>query len=378
MIFFIAIIFVFYCVLILFLIRGFNSLDVQDGDYSDPKTSFSILIPFRNEEAHLPALLKSLQLLNYPVGFYEIILINDDSNDKSEEIVANFKSLHPKLNIGLINSKGTSNSPKKEAINQGVKTAQYAWIITTDADCIVPENWLNAFDKLIVNQAPKMIVAPVSYLVKKGFLHKFQFLDFLSLQGITMGMFGLKNLNFIQPFLCNGANLCYEKESFNQVDGFLGNEDIPSGDDVFLLEKMHTKYPQQIEFIKAKDVIVLTTSKNTIKGLIQQRVRWASKTSAYKHSFAKLVGVLVFLTNLCLVLGLFLGIIGNISWLHFGFIFLLKFNIDFVLLFKTSEFFDQKEQMQSYFLSSVIYPFYTILVVLLSFKKNYTWKERKY
>ncbi len=378
MIFPIAIICVLYCILIFYFIRGFDSLEVPDGDYSDPKTNFSILVPFRNEVTHLPTLLKSLELLNYPISFYEIILINDDSSDKSVEIITNFKSLHPKLKIALINSKGTGNSPKKEAINQGIKTAKHAWIITTDADCEVPENWLKAFDKLIVSRAPKMIVAPVSYKVETGFLHKFQFLDFLSLQGITMGMFGLKNHNFIQPFLCNGANLCYEKESFNQVDGFLGNEDIPSGDDVFLLEKMHAKYPQKIEFIKAKDSIVLTTSKNTLKGLIQQRVRWASKTSAYKHSFAKLVGMLVFLTNLGLILSLFLGVLGNISWLHFGFVFLLKFNIDFVLLFKTSEFFDKKEQMQSYFLSSVIYPFYTVLIVLLSFKNNYTWKERKY
>jgi len=378
MIFLIAVICVLYSVLILFFIRGFDSLASCDPDYSDPKTGFSILIPFRNEEAHLPDLLKSLSLLNYAASLFEVILINDESHDRSVEIIADFKNLHPELNIILINRTGSSKSPKKEALKQGIDLAEHSWIVTTDADCIVPENWLKAFDNLIVNRAPKMIVAPVSYLMQSGFIHKFQFLDFLSLQGITMGMFGLKKHEFSQAFLCNGANLCYEKESFNQVNGFLGNEAIPSGDDVFLLEKMQAQFPQQVEFIKSKDAIVLTTPKNTLTGLVQQRVRWASKTSAYKHSFAKLVGILVFLTNLSLISGLFLAIIGNISWLHFGFVFLLKFNIDFVLLYKTAEFFDQKEQMKSYFLSSVVYPFFTVLVVLLSFKKNYTWKERKY
>jgi len=73
-----------------------------------------------------------------------------------------------------------------------------------------------------------------------------------------------------------------------------------------------------------------------------------------------------------------LGAIGQLKWLQVGFIFLLKFNIDFVLLYKTSQFFEQQKVMKSYFLSSLLHPFYTVLIAVLSLKKSYTWKDRAY
>ena len=378
MIFPILVICVAYSILILFFTKGFDKLETPVIDYSGPETDFSILVPFRNEEMGLPRLLKSIDALDYHPDKFEIILIDDDSNDESSELIQLFKKQHPELNVVLITKTGNSSSPKKEALNQGIELAANPWIITTDADCIVPKNWLNAFDHFIRKKSPKMIVAPVCYEAEAGFIHKFQALDFLSLQGTTMGVFGQKNHDFVQPFLCNGANLCYQKDSFIEVNGFQGNEHIASGDDVFLLEKMYAEFPEGVEFIKSYDAVVLTTSKKSLASLLQKRVRWASKTVAYQHVFGKLVGVLVFLTNFSLLLGFCLGLIGNISWLHFGFLFLLKFNIDFVLLYKTADFFHQKEQMQSYFLSSLLYPFFTVIVALLSFRKNYTWKQRKY
>lgn len=374
----ILVICVIYSILILFLNRGIDKLQTPIQDYSTAKTDFSILVPFRNEEKVLPDLLKSIALLHYESDRFEIILIDDDSHDDSVKIITCFKEQHPELNIVLVTKTGNSSSPKKDALKQGVNLASHPWILTTDADCIVPENWLHAFDSLIRQKSLKMIVAPVSYKAETGFIHKFQILDFLSLQGTTMGIFGMKNYSFIKPFLCNGANLCYKKESFIEVDGYKGNEHIASGDDVFLLEKMYAEYPQEVEFIKSKDAVVQTSSKSTLKSLLQQRVRWAAKTIAYTHIFAKLVGVLVFLTNISLLLGLYLALTGYVPSLYFGFIFLIKFNFDFLLLYKTATFFDQKQQMQSYFLSSLLYPFFTVVVVLLSFQKNYTWKNRKY
>ena len=193
-----------------------------------------------------------------------------------------------------------------------------------------------------------------------------------------MGSFGMKDKKFGHPFLCNGANLCYTKESFKAVNGFAGNHHIPSGDDVFLLEKMFKKFPEDIQFIKSKEAIVLTSSKDSFKELIQQRVRWAAKTTAYDSTYTKFVGVLVFATSLTMVTLFILGSLGELPWLHVGFIFLLKFNIDFVLLYKTSQFFEQQDVMKSYFISSLLHPFYTLLIAILSLKKSYTWKDRTY
>ncbi|MCP4883787.1 MAG: glycosyltransferase [Flavobacteriales bacterium] len=367
-----------YGFLILFLSKGIERLKTVSGDHETPVSSFSILIPFRNEELNLPELLESLNALDYPTSQFEILLINDASSDASESIIKRFKAEHSRLNISLLNNDKDNGSPKKKAIKKGIAMASFDWIITTDADCVVPESWLRILDKKIREQSPKMIVAPVAYLPKNGFLHHFQGLDFLSLQGITMGGFGMKDKKFGHPFLCNGANLCYSKESFREVNGFEGNDHIASGDDIFLLEKIFQKYPEKVQFIKSKEAIVLTSSKDSLKELIQQRVRWAAKTTAYDSMYTKLVGLLVFGMSLSLVILFFLGATGKLQWLQVGFIFLLKFNIDFVLLLKTSQFFEQQKVMKSYFLSSLLHPFFTVFVALLSLKKSYTWKDRTY
>ncbi len=367
-----------YGILILYFSKGIDRLKEIVSDQNQSVTPFSILVPFRNEASSLPGLLESITALDYPRSQFELIMINDASSDSSESVVNRFREKHPTLHVTLIDNKKQSSSPKKDAIQEGIARATYDWIITTDADCVVPKTWLSAFNTMIKEQAPKMIAAPVSYLPKNGFLHKFQLLDFLSLQGITMGSFGMQDKKLGHPFLCNGANLSYQKKSFKEVNGYEGNEHIASGDDVFLLEKMLRKFPNEIQFIKSRDAIVLTASKDSFRDLIQQRVRWAAKTAAYKSFFTKGIGVLVFMTSLSMVSTFILASLGQLPWLHVGFLFVLKFNIDFILLYKTSQFFEQQEVMKSYFISSLLHPFYTVLVVILSLKKSYTWKDRTY
>ena len=374
MIFLALFIFVIYALLILFLAKGFDQLKPPKANKYKTDTPFSILVPFRNEASNLPDLLNSLAELDYPKNKTEIILINDRSNDNFEQVISKFQLDHKALNLILMHGPSDSDSPKKNAIELGVSKASNPWIITTDADCIVPENWLQAFNGLICSDAPKMIVAPVTYFLGEGFLNKFQLLDFLSLQGTTIGSFGLKGKGISRPFLCNGANLCYEKQAFSDVDGFKGNKDIASGDDVFLLEKMYDKFPDKIKFLKSEDAIVRTSAKENLMGLIQQRTRWASKTTSYHHSFGKLVGLTVFLANIFIIILLALSVLNRFSWGYFGFFFLLKFNLDFLLLHKTASFFNQKEVLRSYFFSSLVYPFFTVFVALLSFRPSYTWK----
>ncbi len=378
MIFLAVFIFAIYGLLILFLAKGFDQLKPPNTNKYKADTPFSILVPFRNEASNLPHLLNSFAALDYPKNKIEIILINDRSDDNFEEVISEFKHDHKALKLVLIHNQSDSDSPKKDAIELGVSKASNPWIITTDADCIVPKNWLRAFNGFIGSDAPKMIVAPVTYFLGEGFLNKFQLLDFLSLQGTTIGSFGLKGKGISRPFLCNGANLCYEKKAFSDVDGYKGNKDIASGDDVFLLEKMYDKFQDKVKFLMSEDAIVRTSAKERLKGLIQQRIRWAAKTNSYRHPFGKLVGLTVFLANIFIIILLTLSIFNSFSWGYFGFFFLLKFNLDFLLLYKTASFFNQKEVLRSYFFSSLAYPFFTVFVALLSFRRSYTWKESKF
>jgi len=371
---------IIYLLLIGLLIYGFDKVENFKLQDLPAKTKFSIVIPFRNEAEHLPQLLASISRLNYPKSLFEIILVDDDSEDESVLIIekrlaakASKKDFTRIGNIRLIKNKRISDSPKKDAITTAIAVSKFDWIITTDADCILPKYWLDAFDEFVQTKKPNCIVAPITYHGQNSFFNRFQILDFLSLQGATIGGFGLG-----KPFLCNGANFAYPKSIFNAVDGFKGNSEIASGDDIFLLEKFTQHDTKKVHYLKSSKAIVTTNPVKNGSELIQQRLRWASKTSRYTNRFAKGIGIIVLLGNLVC-----LGFIPAVFLDYITFktavtLFIIKFSIDFLLLFKTSRFFKQETLLLSYLFSCLLYPFFSVYIVFLSLFKSYKWKGRTF
>jgi len=352
-------------------VRGFNRLSEYFPKKTTSQNNFTIIVPFRNEAKNLPTLLNSFSRLNYPLNQFEILMVNDDSSDDFQAIIDQFIVENAGVQIEVIQNKRKSSSPKKNAIESAILEAQFDWIITTDADCEVPTNWLNNLDAFLQKNNVKMIVAPVAYTIKNKFLDHFQNLDFLSLQGTTMGSFGIN-----RSFMCNGANLCYAKQAFKTVNGFEGNDHIASGDDIFLMEKLLKVFPNEVMYLKSFGSIVKTKPQPDLQSLFHQRVRWAAKMGSTKNMFGKTTGLIVFTGNLYLIILFILALVEKISWQHIGLFYLAKLNIDFVLLFKTASFFKQQGSMRSYLISSFIYPFFSVYVVILSFFKGYQWKGR--
>jgi glycosyltransferase involved in cell wall biosynthesis len=371
MIFAAAIISIFYCLIICTFIIGFDKLKNIENRNSKPKNTFSIIIPFRNEAENLPVLLHSFSQINYPKILFEIILVNDCSSDNYKSIIEVFRTENSNINCTLINNSNVTNSPKKDAIAKAVKISKFDWIVTTDADCIVPKNWLKLFNQTIKNENALFIAAPVKFKSEATFLHHFQNLNFISLLGSTIGSFGIK-----KPILCNGANLCYNKSTFLELNGFKGNEVIASGDDIFLLEKVTQKYPKNVSYLKANEAIVETISEKNWKLFFNQQLRWASKTTTYNNWFSKLVGLIVFIENLLvIVLGISTLFILE-YWKCFLVVFLVKVLVDFILIFKTTKFFKNKKSLNYYLIISVLYPFFIVFIALASLFKNYQWKGR--
>ncbi|WP_117879625.1 glycosyltransferase family 2 protein [Aureibaculum luteum] len=362
-----------YGALIIALSIGFDNVSPFVKEVTNPISKFSIIIPFRNEEANLTELLNSLVLLNYPKEYFEILMVNDASNDTSVQLIERFKSMHPSLPLLVLENIRKSVSPKKDAIKTAINIAQFDWILTTDADCMLPKTWLQTYDSFIQTHESKLIAAPVTYTIENTFLEHFQLFDFLSLQASTIGGFGLK-----KPFLCNGANLCYQKSAFIEVNGFSGNEEIASGDDVFLLEKMKDKFPNNVHFLKSKEAIVLTKPQPSIKSLISQRVRWAAKTTSVKSGFTKLVGLIVLVMNFLWISSIILFLAGYMNWQNLCTVITFKLVVDFVLLIKAFHFFKQSFDFLKFILNSFCYPFFSMFVIILSFKKGYQWKNRAF
>jgi len=354
-----------YSVTIVSLIYGYTKVNSFEFLGLKPKTKFSIVVPFRNEGENMPKLLHSFSKLNYPMDLFEIILVDDESEE-------GFKVQSLKFKVSVIKNIRVSNSPKKDAISTAMKVAKNDWIITTDADCVVNKSWLLALDNFIqLHHEVSMIAGAVSYNGKNSFLHHFQQLDLASLQGATIGSFGLK-----KGFMCNGANFAYTKSFFQDLNGFEGNDKIASGDDVFLLQKAMAKFPEKVQYLKSEYYIVTTKPVNDWKSLLHQRVRWASKTSSYQSRFGIGLGLVVFAGNIgllfvvcCLLFG-----IGNIFLMCF--LLLAKFSVDFVLINKTNGFLKSKTQF--FVISSLLYPFFSVSVALYSLVGKYEWKGRRF
>jgi len=373
MIIFSGVILVLYCSLIIAFIVGFDRVENFRKTDTAPTTKFSVIIPFRNEAVNIVALLESISSLNYPKELFEILFVDDNSVDDSVDLLKSIISINDKLNINIITNNRRTNSPKKDAIQTAILQANFDWIITTDADCIVPENWLKIFDAYIQKHESKMIAAPVTYIANKTLLEQFQLLDFLSLQACTIGSFGIR-----KPFLCNGANLCYKKQAFNKVHGFKGNEHIASGDDIFLLEKMFQQYPDKVHFLKSNEVIVKTKPQKSFKELLSQRIRWAAKTTAFTSRFAQFVGITVLLMNLVVVMALILFIFDLLLWELLLAIIIIKFILDYILLNKVYRFCNQHLLLRSYCIGSLFYPFFSMFVAIVSLQTTYSWKGRRF
>lgn len=335
-----------------------------------PTVSFSILIPARNEEKNIAACLQSIKQLKYPAHLFEVIVIDDFSEDATAETVRQFE--HVKL-ISLKNIvKEKINSYKKKAIETGIDQSTGTYIVTTDADCIVPENWLLNFASIIQQQPTVFIAAPVAMKEETSAIKIFQSLDFLTLQGIT-------GASVAAGFhsMCNGANLCYSKEAFYKVDGFKNVDHIASGDDMLLMHKLYTAFPQQVHYCKSQDSIVQTAPVETVGEFFKQRIRWASKADKYDDKRIFWVLLLVYLLNVYLFI-LFVACFFNSSlWVLFIGCMIYKTITELIFIIPVANFFEKATLLLWFPPAQPFHILYTIIAGWLGKFGTYEWKGRK-
>ncbi|HEU4495687.1 MAG TPA: glycosyltransferase [Flavobacterium sp.] len=360
-----------YGAFIALLAYGFKNIKSFETLGLEPKNKFSIIVPFRNEAENLPDLLHSFSQLDYSRNYFEVIFVDDASEDNSAEIIEKFPALS--FPCSIASNERKSHSPKKDAILTAMCQACYEWIVTTDADCAVSPGWLKTLDAFIQTCQPEMVAGAVSIAASSGsFLEQFQQLDFISLQGASIGGFGIS-----RPFMCNGANLAYTKKLFWDINGFEGNDAIASGDDVFLLHKALAACPEKVACLKSGEAIVLTKPSPGWKSLFYQRVRWASKASSYKNAFGKTLAIAVLAGNLAVVLALLLTLFSLFPFWNWYLLFAIKIMADFLVLYPAEKFLKPRA-VKFFLLSCLLYPFFSSSAALFSLFGKYEWKGRKF
>ena len=327
----------------------------------------SIVVAVRNEEAVIDTLLRSMFEQDYPLQNFEIVLVNDHSADKTWDIATKWAQQYD--NISMVQLPADLIG-KKQAVALGVSLAKNDTIVLTDADCTHPKSWLRTISSAYITQKADMLIGPVMIATDKSVFSKFQALEHASLTASSIGACALG-----VPFMASSANLSFSKSRLGFNEQML-NPTQASGDDVFLLHSAKRKKGFRISYLQGEGGLVYTQPTKSVKAFLNQRARWASKSTKYTDVTAITVGFIVLLFNLTLVLLMFLSF-WNIIYLKMLAIgFVVKSVADILLLFPYLRRYQKLSLLNVFVLLQLVYPIYIVVAFGMASFTNNRWKER--
>jgi len=360
---------VLYFLLIGLYTIGWFSLKQITLSQTENPPKISVVVAARNEAAKINCLLEDLRNQLYSSAYFEVIILDDHSEDKTAELVDQFIQFHRLNNFRLIKVIGEG---KKSAIREGISQATGDYIAVTDADCALPETWLTTLSFAIQAPEVKLVLGPVLLHPAQSFFQRLQALEFMSLIGSTGGAAALK-----WPVMGNGANMIFDRNAALEVEQIRADDQLQSGDDVFLMEAIRRYYgPQSIRFLKHSSAIVTTSPTVDIKSFLKQRMRWVSKNRHYKAAFIIVPATIVFAFNLMLFVLLLLSLFYPFMALVFLLFTGLKLLVDFPILTAAATFFKRRQYLILAVPLSLIYPVYVVVSGFSGLLFNTTWKGR--
>lgn len=362
-----------YAGVVLLHLRGWKSLPAN-LPLPEPETwpKVSIVVAMRNEAAGLRQFLTGLAEQTYPAAQREIILVNDHSTDGSADLATALAAELALTDFTLVNLPENGHAlGKKAALAAGIGLAQGRYIITTDADCRVPPQWLAQMVGFAEYKQAMLVSGPVKYDAGTDLFSRLQAVEFASLIGVGAAAISLR-----KPNMCNGANLLFRKEAFAEVGGYAGNERIASGDDEFLLHKIASRYPAGYHFLKSAKTTVTTNPSTSLDALFNQRVRWAGKSGYYTRLGPKLLAGLVVTMQGAVLLAFGLAVAGTFSWLVPLWLICAKFVVELCFFGPVLRFFGLRKQLGLVALLQIVYPPFVLAVALGTLAGRYQWKDR--
>lgn len=340
-----------------------NPRAVMPGQH-DTAPFITVVVAARNEAKNIGALLEDLSRQNYTA--YEVIMVDDHSEDNTVAIAECMAAKYTSFQV-LRNT----YSGKKQALTEGVKHAKGSIIVATDADCRVPPQWLSSVAVYFQQPHVKMVFGGVR-MQQRNFFHDLQAIEFSSLIGSGAATAGMG-----YPTLCNGANIAYRRDVFQEVNGYTGNTQVPSGDDEFLMRKINALYPDGIYFMRDIQSVVTTQPNETAGQFIQQRLRWAGKwrynTSAYTMLLAIYIFLIQVMTVLCWGLLFYRDERLQVAALSF---LLVKTGLEFLFLRSVCRFLGCRWNSLAFMTLQVIYPLYVMGIGLFAHFIPQRWKGR--
>jgi len=358
-----------YLFVLSYLIKGWAALkrpEISTGSFT---TKVTVMIAARNEAKRIHLTIEDILAQDYPKHLTEIIIVDDHSTDNTAAIIKSYGDRG--VQLLQLNEDKPLNSYKKKAIAEAIRLSGGELMVATDADCRMGEKWLSTIVGYFEKEQPVMISSPVCYFEEKSLFERMQTLEFYYLIGIGAAFIGNGRAS-----TCNGANLAYRKDVFYEVGGFKGIDDLASGDDELLLQKVAARFPGKIGFLKLHNAVVYTHAKHTLAEFLQQRRRWASKSVKYKDKKVVALSVCIWLFNVSLLINGCLGFYDIYYFKLFAVQFLLRYIFELAFILPISAFFKRPNLITLLIIIIPVHIIYFIYIGLIGNTSTYTWKGR--
>jgi len=236
-------------------------------------TPVSVIICARNEAENLTKNLPSILNQDYPD--FEVIVVNDCSEDDSEFVLDRLQKQYKHLKVTTIKQDEKFIHSKKLALTIGIKAAKNEWLLLTDADCYAESTkWIERMQRKF-NENADIVLGYGGFVQEKSFINYLIRFDalFIALQYFTFAMAG-------RPYMGVGRNLAYRKSVFFRNKGFANHHKLDSGDDDLFINEVATSTNTYYEI--SHESITRTIAKSTFSDWFKQKKRHTTTAKHYK------------------------------------------------------------------------------------------------
>jgi cellulose synthase/poly-beta-1,6-N-acetylglucosamine synthase-like glycosyltransferase len=340
--------------------RG-RSLDLIDHQHLP---FVSVVIPARNEEQNIATCLESVLNQTYPKDRHEIILVNDNSTDKTGIIAEEFAGRTDRLKI-IIAKENPDLTGRSNALAQGIDIAKGEVILMTDADCVIPPTWVEYIAKRFVDGID--VMGSITLQQTENWFEGMQSLDWALILGVGSATIGLGI-----PISIIGNNFSIRRSAYDAVNGFRGIKNSVT-EDFQLFKSVVDSGSKGARFPLDSRIRIMTLPCPSVKELIMQKHRWGRGGMDLSPLGFAIIAT-SFITHVALLIGWFFLPLSAMA-----FVFLIKFLGDLTFLTRVLSLTGKLQDLK-YFLHFEMY--YLLYVLSMPFKvffdRKVVWKGRAY
>jgi cellulose synthase/poly-beta-1,6-N-acetylglucosamine synthase-like glycosyltransferase len=354
-------------ILIGFMIHIGLSKNYQKTSYR-PKVT--VLVAARNEEKNISGCLDSLGLQNYPSDLFQLIVINDRSDDNTRQVIQEYENKISNLQLIDIVEDQNGLKGKINALAQGMDHVEGEIILISDADCRVSPGWISEMVTFFTENIG--LVGGLTKIEhperKPTFFDNLQTLDWFFLQAIASGTAGIHLAVSVL-----GNNFGFRKSVYDQIGGF-ASIGFSLTEDMALLNSILKKTKYKVAYPLQSENMIHSLPLNNMQDFFQQRKRWLSggkkapiwgwilMSTAFIAHFLIVTNLVITNFTLPVVTGL-----------------VIITGIDLSLIWRVSAISGSKKLVKYFFPFEVFYYIYSLIVALsIIMPGKITWKERRY